>query len=162
MRFLGRNWMCFEVKGGMNADLYLWAMTSKLWCKLLYRTFKKQCWGEVTTGEKLILLSKSFLERSFLENIHQWSWSSVIRPNENICLVGTCRVRWLSLEHSRWIRSTDQTTSFPSFPFQFFGCASRHVGSSFPIQGSNSHASHWKLGVPTTRPQGSPTISIFF
>ena len=112
--------MCFEVKGGMNADLYLWAMTSKLWCKLLYRTFKKQCWGEVTTGEKLILLSKSFLERSFLENIHQWSWSSVIRPNENICLVGTCRVRWLSLEHSRWIRSTDQTTSFPSFPFQFF------------------------------------------
>ena len=49
-----------------------------------------------------------------------------------------------------------------SFPFQFFGCASRHVRSSFPIQGLNSHASHWKLGVPATGPPGESYHFFFF
>lgn len=38
------------------------------------------------------------------------------------------------------------------FFLSVFGCATWHVGSSFPNQGSNQHPLHWKLRVFTTRP----------
>ena len=38
--------------------------------------------------------------------------------------------------------------------YLFFGCATQHVGSQFPDQGSKSHPQHWKCRVLTTEPPG--------
>ena len=40
--------------------------------------------------------------------------------------------------------------------FACFYSTERHVGSSFPNQGSNQHPRHWEDGVLTTGHQGSP------